>query len=170
MADASERSKLIAGLRNLAEKHAANNPEFAKLRILGKGVVDEIRRRLNQGETSVTLGAYISRNDEFHLIDPATKNETAQSEIVATLRRLSTAGQILGGACGTTAQRSPAPNAPNVPFIDVHVELVDGLALRSAVPADLSVIEEGAPGMSERSIPVYAKKVEPRIFIQKRPV
>jgi hypothetical protein len=108
-------------VRTLAEQHAAHNPTFAKLRILGKAVVDEIRKRLNGGESSVTLGAYLSRNSEVQIICPRTQNESAQLEIIDTLRRLSAAGQILGGACGTILQRPLVPNGPNFPFIDTHV-------------------------------------------------
>jgi hypothetical protein len=168
MADSSDQSKLIAGLRNVAENHAAKDPTFAKLRALGKTLVDETRKRFNQGEASVTLGACLLKNNEVQLILPNAQNESAQSEIVATLQRLAASGQILGGACSTILPRPLVPNGPTVPFIDVHTELVDGLAVRSAVPADLSILEKGVPGVKGPFLPAYATKVEPRIFSRVR--
>lgn len=170
MTDDSDQSRLVSGLRNLAEKHAAKDPMFAKLRALGKTLVDETRKRFDQGEASVTLGACLLKNNEVRIICPTAANESAQSEIVATLQRLAASGQILGGACSTILPRPLVLNGPTVPFIDVHMELVEGLAVRSAVPADLSILEKGVPGVKGPSLPAYAKMVEPRIFSRARNV
>lgn len=166
MADGGDQAKFLAGLRAFAEKHAANNPTLAKLRILGKALVDESRRRFNQGEPSATLGAYLLPNNELRIICPNSNGDKAQLEIVGTLRQLAAAGQIKGGACSTILQRPLVPNGPNVPFVDVHVELVEGLALRSAVPVDEFYIQEGVPGVKGPYLPIYGKKVKPRIFVQ----
>lgn len=164
MSEDTDQAKFIAGLRKLAEKHAANNPTFGRLRLLTKTLVDKTRERFNQGEISPTLGACLLTNNDVQLIYPTADGERAQAEILATLQRLATAGHIVGGACSTILQRPLVPNGPAVPFIDIHAELVEGLALRSAIPADLSVLEKGVPGVSGPSLPLYGKKIEPRIF------
>jgi hypothetical protein len=164
MTEGSDQSNFVAGLRELAEKHAANNPTFAGLRLLGKTLVEETRLRFKDGNNSPTIGACLLSNNEVRMIYPTAQGEKAQAEIVATLQRLASAGQITGGACSTILNRPLGPNGPTVPFIDVHAELVDGLALRSAIPADVSILEKGLPSVSRPSLPVYAKKVEPRIF------
>jgi hypothetical protein len=166
MVDGAEQSTLIAKLRLLAEKQAAKDPTFASLRLVGKTLIDEIRKLVDQGETNVTLGAFISRDNEVKFVRPVARNQNAQSEIVTTLRRLSVAGQILGGACGSILQRPLVPNGPNVPFIEAHIELVNGMAIRSAVPVDIPLLEKGIPGKSGVTLSVYARKVEPRIFLQ----
>jgi hypothetical protein len=164
MAEGKDQSKFIAGLRNLAEEHAANDPTFAKLRMLGKALVDETRNRMNQGETSLTLGSCLLNDSQVQMIYPATNGEKC------TVRdcRYFAAPRDSWTDTGWCMQHHPAKASraewPTVPFIDVHAELVDGVAVRSAVPADISILEKGVPGVSGPSLPVYSKKVEPRIF------
>jgi hypothetical protein len=48
-------------------------------------LIDEIRKLVDQGETNVTLGAFISRDNEVKFVRPLARNQNAQSEIVTTL-------------------------------------------------------------------------------------
>ena len=164
MAEDSAQSKFMAGLRALAEKEAVKNPELARLRVLSKSLVDEVRKRLDRGETCPTIGASLLADNTVRIILPKTQGDIAQGEIVATLKQLATAGQITGGACATIVQRPLSPNGPAVSFIDIHSELVLGVALRGSVPADLSILEKGIPGVKGPVLPIYGKKVEPKIF------
>lgn len=164
MADDSAQSKFIAGLRSLAEKAAAKNPDLARLRLLSKSLVDEARKQLENGEACPTIGACLLSDNNVQMIFPRTRGDSAQAEIVATLNQLATAGQILGGACGTIVQRPLSPNGPAVSFIDIPCELVEGIALRGSVPADLSILEKGIPGVEGPVLPIYGKKVDSRIF------
>jgi hypothetical protein len=163
MAEESAQSKFIAGLRALAEKEAVKNPNLARLRLLSKSLVHETRKRLENGEACPTIGACLLADDNVQMIFPK-QGDTAQAEVVATLSQLATAGQIIGGACSTIVQRPLSPNGPVVSFIDIHSELVEGVALRGSVPADASILEKGIPGVNGPVLPIYGKKVEPRIF------
>jgi hypothetical protein len=160
----SAQSKFIAGLRAFAEKEAAKNPSLGKLRLLSKALVDEIRKRLELGATRPTVGACLLTDNNVRMISPETQGGSDESEIFATLNRLATAGQITGGACATIVQRPLVANGPEISFIDIHSELVEGVALRASVPADPSILEEGIPGVKGPALPFYGKKTEPRIF------
>lgn len=168
MADPEKQAAFIAGLRKKAEELAGKNPVFADMRMIGKSLLDEARKRIARGNEHPFFGAYL-KEGKVSLIEPqATEAERAASEILSKLRGLAQEGKIQAAAiCNVIDKQIPGGSVEK--FVSVHTEHSTGKATISQVPADESVLMRGVPGASGPAVGVFGGPTNPKIFVSGNP-
>jgi hypothetical protein len=163
MADNENQAKLIAALRKKAEEQAAKNPVFANMRLIGKALVDEARKRIAGGNRHPSIGAYLAEGT-VSLIEPgATEGEQAGDEILSKLRGLAQEGKIQAAAiCNVIDRQIPGGSVEQ--FISVHLEHSTGKAVISQVPVDEVVLMRGVPGVSGPAVGLFGGPTNSKIF------
>jgi hypothetical protein len=164
MADSEKQTVFISGLRKIAEEAASKNPALRDMRTLAKTLVAETRTVVARHQTHISLGAYMGREGEVSIIEPATQDASeASAEILLTLRARAKDGNIRAAALSVVRDKQ-VPGGAIVRFIQVHMEHVEGKAFISAVPADESVLLAGVPGAGGPALNMFGGPTQSKIF------
>lgn len=138
------------------------------MRLIGKALVDEARKRIADGNEHTSVGAYL-REGTISLIDPeATKTEQAEAEMLSKLRELTHQGKIqAAGVCKVIERQMPGGSVEKL--VSVHAEHSTGKAVTSQIPADEAVLMRGVPGTSGPAVGVSGGPANPKIFVSGNP-
>lgn len=164
MVDPEKQAAFIAGLRKKAEELAAKDPVFADLRLVGKALLDEARRRILVGNEHTSIGAYLTEGT-ISLIEPGANDlEEAKAEILSKLRRMADKGTIQAAAlCNVIDRQIPGGSVERL--VSVHAEHSTGKAVISQVPADEAILMKGVPGASGPAVALFGGKTNSKIFV-----
>jgi hypothetical protein len=162
MPDSRNQAAFVAALRQKAEELAASDPVLEDLRMVGKTLVDEFRRRVAAGSPPKSMGGYLA-GGSVSLIVPETTDEQAGGEILFKLRTLAHEGKIQAAAMCTITDRLIPPGGIQK-FLSVHVEHSTGRALLSSVPTDESVLMRGVQGVNGPAMAMSGGRTNPVIF------
>jgi hypothetical protein len=168
MVDPEKQAAFIAALRKKAEDLAAQNPVFADMRLIGKALVDEARKRIANGNGQTSIGAYLTEGT-VSLVEPeATGAEQAGAEILSKLRGLAQEGKIQAAAiCNVIDRQIPSGSVEK--FVSVHAEHSTGKAVISQIPADEAILMRGVPGASGPAVGMFGGPTNSKIFASGKP-
>ena len=163
MVDPEKQAAFIAGLRKKAEELAAKNPAIADMRMVGKALLIEARKRAVDGNQNTSLGAYLMQGT-VTLIEPE-ENEPiqAEAEILSKLKVLAEGGNVQAIALCKVVERQ-VPGGRVEQFVSVHAEHATGQAIISQLPVDEAVLMQGVPGASGPAVGLFGGPANPKIF------
>jgi hypothetical protein len=163
MTDPEKQAAFIDALRKKAEEAAAKDPVLADMRLIGKALLHEARKRIADGNKHTSIAAYL-KEGTVSLIEPeATDATQAGAELLSNLRQLAQKGNIQAAAlCEIVPKQFPGGSVEK--FVSVHTEHSTGKAVISQMPADEAVLMRGVPGASGPAIGMFGGPTNPKIF------
>jgi hypothetical protein len=163
MVDPEKQAALIAALRKKSEELAKTDPVFADMRLIGKVLLDEGRKRFAEANRHTSLGAVL-REGKVSLVEPeAIDAPQAAAEIILKLREFAKPGNIQTAAmCSLIDKQIPGGSVEK--FISVHTEHSTGRAIISQMPADERVLMKAVPGVTGAGVGMISGPAAPKIF------
>jgi hypothetical protein len=164
MGDPEKQASFIGALRKKAEELSAKDPVFADMRLVGKALLDEARRRIAVGNEHTSIGAYL-REGTISLIEPEANDvEQAKEELLSKLRGIAQKGNIQAAAmCNVIDKQTPGGSVER--FVSVHVEHSTGKAVISQLPANEAVLMKGLGGASGPAVGLLGGRTYSKIFV-----
>jgi hypothetical protein len=162
--DSEKQSAFINALRKKTEEAAAKDPVLADMRMIGKALLNEARKRIAEGNKHTSVGAYLKQGT-VSLIEPQeTEAAEAAAELLSSLRHLVTQGDIQAAAqCEVVRKQLPGGSVEK--FVSVHTEHSTGKATISQMPANEALLMRGVPGASGPAIGIFGGPTKPKIFV-----
>lgn len=164
MVDPEKQASFIAALRKKADESAAKDPILADMRLVGKALLDEARRRIAVGSEHTSIGAYL-REGTISLIEPeANDAEQANEELLSKLREIAQEGSIQAAAmCKVIDRQIPGGSVER--FVSVHAEHSTGKAVVSQAPANEAALMKGVEGASGPAVGLSGGRTYSKIFV-----